>query len=36
MAATLTRFTPAHWCLLIADLADVAGVIWTYVAGVVL
>jgi hypothetical protein len=31
MAATLTRFTLAHWLLLIADLA-----IWTYVAGVVL
>jgi hypothetical protein len=31
MAATLTRFTPAHWCLLIADLA-----IWAYVAQVAL
>jgi hypothetical protein len=31
MAATLTRFTPAHWFWLLADLA-----IWTYVAGVVL
>jgi hypothetical protein len=31
MAATLSRFTVWHWCLLLADVA-----IWTYVAQVAL